>query len=481
MQNVWNKLYRRIKIKGCSYEQPFAFEVDELFCVVLLDSQLEELHGALKVLAVENVGKANFVNAAAGSGIEACAGSVHNGFVVVAELGEQPGLELIGIVNGQLSHHVERTLGFLANYAGDLHQLAVDGVATTLILFANGCKVIAVYGVEGSGGYLVEGGNGQPGLAVLEDVGLEFLVAGDQGTDTGAAGAEALGYGVDDDGVLVDVIKLSDGIQSGVLGIYELAVYFVTDDEEAMLLGDVGHQAHFFLGENNAGGVAGVGEHDSPGLVGDEGFDAGAVGVFITFFGGGGQGNDLAAGGVYEGTVVGVEGFGDDDFIAVIQNAAQNHGQSLGTAGGDDDVVGGKLYADVCIVLLNGLDHNGKSGRGSVLQNRKLEILNCVKICRGGLDVGLADVKVIDLDALLVAFYLVGIELTNGGKTALFNLAGKLHLKTFLLIILFFELMVNYGRKYTLLDNKNYTILYLINKGKTEIISNIYRIHLIVK
>ena len=67
--------------------------------VVLLDGLCQQIHCALYILALENVSQAHLVHAVAGGGIEAVARGIHNGFVIVAELGKQPGLELIGIVN----------------------------------------------------------------------------------------------------------------------------------------------------------------------------------------------------------------------------------------------------------------------------------------------------------------------------------------------------------------------------------------------
>ena len=51
------------------------------------------------------------VDALALGGVEGAAGGEHDGLAAVFKVGEQPGLEQLGVVDGQLCHHVEGALG----------------------------------------------------------------------------------------------------------------------------------------------------------------------------------------------------------------------------------------------------------------------------------------------------------------------------------------------------------------------------------
>lgn len=68
--------------------------------VVFLNAESQLVHGALKILLLEDVSNANLVQTLAGGCVEALAGSKHNRVAVVIKVGEQPFLEGIRIVNG---------------------------------------------------------------------------------------------------------------------------------------------------------------------------------------------------------------------------------------------------------------------------------------------------------------------------------------------------------------------------------------------
>ena len=139
---------------------------------------------------------------------------------------------------------------------------------------------------------------------------------------------------------------------------------------------------------------------------------------------------DAGAGGVDHGGVVGVEGLRDEDLVAIVQDALEDDGQSLGTTGGDEDLVLLEVHVQVVIVLLDGIDQFGHTRRGSVLQDRLAEVAHSLEKLRGGLHIGLTDIQVIDLAALGFGCHCVGMELTHGGQTALFDFARKLHVLT---------------------------------------------------
>lgn len=223
--------------------------------VVFLNAESQQVHGALKILLLEDVSNANLVQTLAGGCVEALAGSKHNRVAVVIKVGEQPFLEGIRIVNGQCSHHVERTLRFLNNDAGDFEQLIVAGVAAEFVFLANSIEIVGINAVKRGGSDLIKGCNGKPCLTELHEVLLKLLVAGDNGSDTCAAGRETLGYGVDDNGVFVDIFELSDGCKL-LAAVNEFTVNFVADNKQVVFFCDIRNGAQLFMSQNNAGGVA---------------------------------------------------------------------------------------------------------------------------------------------------------------------------------------------------------------------------------
>ena len=71
------------------------------------------------------------------------------------------------------------------------------------------------------------------------------------------AGRKALGNGVDDDDVLRRFLgKGAEGLQR-LAAVDELAVGFVADEEQIVLLGEVNEHLHLVVRQHHAGGVAG--------------------------------------------------------------------------------------------------------------------------------------------------------------------------------------------------------------------------------
>ena len=195
-----------------------------------------------------------------------------------------------------------------------------------------------------------------------------------------------------------------------------------------MLLCDVHDHLHFLVGQEHAGGVAWVGAHDGTGMGGYESLYLGAIGITVAFLGRGGDGNDLTAGGVGHGVVVGIEWLGDEDLVIVVQNRLQGEAEGLAAAGSDEDLALVKVHVELIIVLLDSLDQDRHTGRRSIGQNGLLKMLDSIEKLLRCLDIGLADVKMIDFLALGFRCHRIGVELAHGGQTAFFNFAGKLHL-----------------------------------------------------
>ena len=196
-----------------------------------------------------------------------------------------------------------------------------------------------------------------------------------------------------------------------------------------MLLGHVHQHAHFLRRQYYAGGIAGVGADDGPGVLIDLGLDAGPVGIAITLMGAGGNGVDGRAAGAHHGVVVGIEGLGNQDLVAVVENAVEGDLQGLGAAVGDENIPGVEVHVQLVIVMPDGVDEHRHAGGGGILQHRQVKMPHGLEIRLGGLDVRLADVQVIDLSALGLRRHGVGMELPHGGQAAFLDLAGEFHIR----------------------------------------------------
>ena len=134
-----------------------------------------------------------------------------------------------------------------------------------------------------------------------------------------------------------------------------------------------------------------------------------------------------SAAGIGHGVVVGIEGLGDQDLVAVVQNAVHGDLQSLAAAVGDENIALFKVHAQIVIVLLDGVDQHGNTGRRCVLQNGQVKVTHGLEVSLGGLDIRLADIQMVDLLAFCFCRHGIRMKLTHGGQAAFQNLAGKLH------------------------------------------------------
>ena len=194
-----------------------------------------------------------------------------------------------------------------------------------------------------------------------------------------------------------------------------------------MLLGNVRHQPHLLRGEDHAGGVAGVGHQDGPGVLIDQGLDPLPLRVAVALLRAGGDGPDHAAGDADEGVVVGIEGLRDQDLVPLVQDAGHGHLQRLAAAGGGKDVRLLHMDAQLGIVALDRRQELRHAGGRRVGQHRALEALHRVKEGLGRLDVRLADVQMVDLEALGLRRQLIGQELPHGRELTPLDLVGEFH------------------------------------------------------
>ena len=397
--------------------------------VVFTDAEGQKIHGALQILLLEDIGDADLVAALAGRGIEGLSGGEHDGVAAIFKLLQQPELEFLRVVDRQRGHQVKRAARALADNAGDLVQLAHDGIPAALVFLPYLLEILRPDGVERRCRDLVERRDRKPRLTVFEGVGHKLPVAADETADARAAGGKALGDGIDEDQVFLSVVKLAERMHRlAVVG--KLAVDLVGHEIQIVRHGHVEQHFHLRLRETRAGGVAGIGDHDGLRLRRDAGLDARTVGVEIALLRLRVQGVDDASGGRDERVVIRVERLGDNDLVAVVQQTVCRDLQCFAAAGGDEDVGLVQLHADIAVISLDRFDQFRDAGRGCVGQNRRAEIVDCVVQCVRRVDIGLADIQMIDFLAGCRCCHCVGMEFAHGGLPACKCFAGQLHKNT---------------------------------------------------
>ena len=370
-----------------------------VLCVICFEGFLQDYEGLGEVIFIQDIGHTDFVSACSGGGVEAGAGGHHNGLAFVGEIGEAPDAEFLGVVHREADHGVEGTHGGRGIDSGDLVESVDEEVAPLEILFIDFVHVL-LGGADGGLGYdLAHKGRREPGLAEFHHGLADGFVPGDKAADADAALGVALGHGIDKDDIVVYVLQVEGG-DIGLLGVDELAIDFVGEKIEIVFLDQVAYLQHFLAGVEVARGVVGVADEDGFGARGD---------LLLKFLyrreaeavvDGGGHGLDDRAAADGEGHVVGVGGVGDYDFITGVEagHVGEHHG--FGASGGDDDIVRAEVDAVGGIVG----DHLGPERQvalgGTVLEDVSVHVADRLDGALRGLDVGLADVQVIDVDAV---------------------------------------------------------------------------------
>ena len=194
-----------------------------------------------------------------------------------------------------------------------------------------------------------------------------------------------------------------------------------------MLLGNVRQQAHLLVVEHHAGGVAGVGHQNSPGVGIDERLNLLPGGIAVSLFRIRGNGPDGGTGDLHEGGVIGIEGLRDQDLVPVLQDAGHDDLQRLAAAVGGHDIVAGDGEAQIGIVIPHCLQIALHAGGRSILQNSLSEVAHRIKKRLGRLDIRLTDVQVMNLAALGLRRQHIGMEFPDGRELAGLDLTGKFH------------------------------------------------------
>ena len=345
----------------------------------------------------------------------------------MVEVFQQPVLELVRVIHRQARHDVERAHGLLHHHAGDLAKLGDHRIPAAAVFLLALTEERRIHRIQRRRADLIDGSNGQTGLAEFQQRRLQLLIPGHNTAHPRAAGGKPLGGGVDDDEVLVDIPEVRHGRHAEFVVVAEFPVNLVADQEQIALLGNVGDHPHFLLVEDNACGVAGVGDQDGAGVLGDQALDALPLGVAVALPRVGGQGTDNAAGRMDEGGVVGVIRLGDDDLGIGVEDAQAGHQQRLTAAGGDEDVVGRQVNPQFVIIAPHSVNEHRHTGRLGIGQRLAVKVPHSVIVSRGRGQVGLSDVQVIDLLALLLGLHGVGMELPHGRGFTPVCVDGYLH------------------------------------------------------
>ena len=158
----------------------------------------------------------------------------------------------------------------------------------------------------------------------------------------------------------------------GLVGIAELAVDLVGNQEEVVPEAEIPYRAHFLLREELSGGVAGIADEHRPGSGCHEFLELGYVGDRETVPDVGLHGLECDSVEVGEGLVVGVVGLDHDYLVASVGDYLHRVGEGLAAGYLDEQLVGTDVYADPAVVFLHhGLPEfheAGGVGIGEVVQ-----------------------------------------------------------------------------------------------------------------
>ena len=181
-----------------------------------------------------------------------------------------------------------------------------------------------------------------------------------------------------------------------------------------MLFHDFSQLQDFLFGVEVTCRVVRVADHDGLCLRGDDLLELldGRKGEAVLNSGHDGLHSHAAGDG--ETVVVGVERFGDDDFVARVEAAVESEQDGLRTARGHDDFIGGEVDVDAFVVLDQLFAAAEDTGGVAVGNHLLVKLLDSLAGAFGCLDVGLPDVEVIDVDTSFLGFVRKWDELTDG-------------------------------------------------------------------
>ena len=171
-----------------------------------------------------------------------------------------------------------------------------------------------------------------------------------------------------------------------------------------MLQHDVADLLQFLTCVDSTCGVVGVADQDSLGAVGDALLELLCGRKSETILNGTGNAHYLRSCGAAESDIVCICGFGEDYLIARIESGEECKQHSLGTAGGDDDLVGTQVDVVTAIVFGEFLAQVGITIGRRILQHLAVDVFESVEAALRCGKVRLPYVQAVDLDAALTRF-----------------------------------------------------------------------------
>lgn len=184
--------------------------------------------------------------------------------------------------------------------------------------------------------------------------------------------------------------------------IAELAIDFVGNEEEVMLLAEFAYHKHFVLSEKLAGRIAGIADENGLGprcVKGLESLDPGHLEAVLDF-----GVNRLEGDAVEEGEslIVSVERLYDDDLVTFVGSYLHGNCESFASSYVDQQLVYCDVYANLLIILfdhtLAEFHESGRVGVGEVMHPGAL-VDDSLECHVRALDVGSTHVEMIDFDA----------------------------------------------------------------------------------
>ena len=136
-----------------------------------------------------------------------------------------------------------------------------------------------------------------------------------------------------------------------------------------MFLTDIRHAKQLFSAVDSTGGIAGITQHDRPGLGIDQLFDFCVIrqGKAVLSMSCNGFQMDRRHGG--KSVVVCIKRFGDDDLVTFIGHHHHGKGDGFASRCGHDDIFRGELDADPGVIMYQTFLIHFQSLRGTVCQH----------------------------------------------------------------------------------------------------------------
>ncbi|CDB87395.1 unknown [Firmicutes bacterium CAG:170] len=166
-----------------------------------------------------------------------------------------------------------------------------------------------------------------------------------------------------------------------------------------MLFRNVEDHFHLRMRQDGAGRIAGIRDHDGAGALVDGGLELLTARVEVALLRTSGNGPDGSAGRCDERIIVGIKRLGNDDLVAVVENAVCSDLERLAAAGRDQNVLRADLHADLAVIVHNGVDQHRDTGRGRVGKRFFMEASHGFKQSRRRRHIWLTDIQMVDFFA----------------------------------------------------------------------------------